>query len=288
MPKKIRKRQNKMSKKKNNTNNIIKYLNDLRSSLLQCIILIAIIFFLLYPFSDNIYNFIASPIINAIKDTNLIAIGVISPFLTPLKMTLILAIYIGMPFILYKIWAFVAPALYKHEKNLITPLIISSAILFYAGIFFSFYIVFPVVFEFLTIIGPSSVDFTPDISYYLSFIIKVSFAFGVAFEVPVATILLITFGVIDVSSLRKNRPYVIIAAFALGMILTPPDIISQILIAIPMWLLFELGLICSPLFKKIKVKKYKKTKKHPTWQDESHNAKMDEIEKDMNKKFINK
>jgi sec-independent protein translocase protein TatC len=141
-------------------------------------------------------------------------------------------------------------SLYKHEKQMILPLVISSTVLFYAGLLFSFYIVFPVIFGFLSSIGPSIVDFTPDIQYYLDFVLKVSFAFGVAFEVPIATILLIIFGVTTVEKLKKNRPYIVIGAFVLGMLLTPPDIISQTLIAVPMWLLFEAGLIFAPMFKR--------------------------------------
>ena len=160
-----------MSKnKKQEKNSIVKYLTDLRKTLLHCIILIAILFIAIFPFADNIYNFIATPIIAVIENSSLIAISVISPFLTPLKMALILSIYLAMPFILYKIWIFIAPALYKHEKRLILPLIISSTILFYAGIFFSFYIVFPVIFDFLAMVGPSSVNFAPDIQYYFNFI----------------------------------------------------------------------------------------------------------------------
>jgi len=187
------------------------------------------------------------------EGSNIIAIGVISPFLTPLKMALIFAVYLAMPYLLYQIWSFIAPALYKHEKQMIVPLIVSSTILFYAGILFSFYVVFPVIFGFLSIVGPSIVDFTPDIQYYLDFVLKVSFAFGIAFEVPIATILLIMFNITTVEKLKNNRPYVIIGAFILGMLLTPPDIISQVLIAIPMWLLFEAGLIFAPMFKRKEV-----------------------------------
>jgi len=228
----------------------IQHLVELRDKLLRSVVAILIIFIGIFPFANEVYSFIAAPIVGVLPtDTNIIAIGVISPFLTPLKMALIFAVYLAMPYLLYQLWSFIAPALYKHEKQLVIPLVVSSTILFYAGLLFSFYIVFPVIFGFLASIGPSIVDFTPDIQYYLDFVLKVSFAFGVAFEVPIATILLIMFGVTTVETLRKNRPYVIIGAFALGMILTPPDVISQTLIAIPMWLLFEAGLILAPLIK---------------------------------------
>jgi len=232
----------------------VQHLVELRDKLLHSVIAILIIFVPLFFFKDDIYTFIAAPIMDVLPEgSNIIAIGVISPFLTPLKMALIFAVYLAMPYLLYQIWSFIAPALYKHEKQMIVPLIVSSTILFYAGILFSFYVVFPVIFGFLSIVGPSIVDFTPDIQYYLDFVLKVSFAFGIAFEVPIATILLIMFNITTVEKLKNNRPYVIIGAFILGMLLTPPDIISQVLIAIPMWLLFEAGLIFAPMFKRKEV-----------------------------------
>ena len=265
---------------------IVKHLVELRSTLLRSVIAIVIFFLVLFPFADDIYTFIAAPIVQAIPGSNLIAIGVISPFLTPLKMSLILAIYIAMPYLLYQLWMFAAPALYRHEKKLILPLVISSTILFYTGLLFSFYVVFPVIFNFLSSVGPSSVDFAPDIQYYLDFILKVSFAFGVAFEVPIATILLIMFGVTTAERLKKNRAYIIIGSFALGMILTPPDIISQFLIAIPMWLLFEAGLFCSSFFR-VRIKNTtpiidNSETEANDWTDKAHNTMMDEIESEMN------
>jgi len=267
---------------------IVQHLIELRSALLRSVIAIVILFAILFPFADDIYTFIAAPIVQAIPGSNLIAIGVISPFLTPLKMSLILAIYIAMPYLLYQLWSFTAPALYRHEKKLVMPLVISSTILFYIGLLFSFYIVFPVIFTFLSNVGPASVDFAPDIQYYLDFILKVSFAFGVAFEVPIATILMITFGATTAERLKKNRAYVIIGSFALGMILTPPDVISQVLIAIPIWLLFELGLFFSSFFKVREAAKQSKNEKSEIqktdWADKAHNAMMDEVESEMNKK----
>jgi sec-independent protein translocase protein TatC len=267
---------------------IVQHLVELRSALLRSIIAIALFFAVLFPFSEDIYSFIAAPILAVIPGSNLIAIGVISPFLTPLKMSLILAIYLALPYLLFKIWQFIAPALYKHEKKLVLPLVISSTVLFYAGLLFAFYIVFPVIFNFLSSVGPTSVEFAPDIQYYLNFILKVSFAFGVAFEVPVATILLIMFNVTTVSQLKKNRPYIIIGAFVIGMVLTPPDVISQILIAIPIWLLFEVGLMFAPMFKVRKNDKNLKDDQPTTnssdWSDEAHNTMMDKIESEMNNK----
>lgn len=266
---------------------IVEHLVELRSALLRSVIAIVIFFLVLFPFADDIYTFIAAPIVQAIPGSNLIAIGVISPFLTPLKMSLFLAIYIAMPYLLYQLWSFTAPALYRKEKKLILPLVISSTMLFYIGLLFSFYIVFPVIFTFLSSVGPESVDFAPDIQYYLDFILKVSFAFGVAFEVPIATILLIMFGATTAERLKKNRAYIIIGSFALGMILTPPDVISQILIAIPIWLLFEVGLFFAPFFKVRETVKQSNNKKSETqkndWTDEAHNTMMDEVESEMNK-----
>ena len=262
---------------------LVQHLIELRRSLLRSVIAITIFFVVLFPFADEIYNFIADPIVQAIPGSNLIAIGVISPFLTPLKMSLILAIYIAMPYLLYQLWMFVAPALYRHEKRLVLPLVVSSTLLFYAGIVFSFYIVFPVIFGFLAGVGPDSVNFAPDIQYYLDFILKVSFAFGVAFEVPVVTILLIIFGVTTPQKLKKNRSYIIIGSFVIGMILTPPDVISQFLIAIPIWLLFEGGLIFSSFFKvRENGKQRSSNSSENDWTSKSHNDMMDKVEQEMN------
>ena len=276
----------------------IQHLVELRDKLLHSVVAILLIFVGIFPFANEVYGFIAAPIINVLPaDTNIIAIGVISPFLTPLKMALIFAVYAAMPYLLFQIWSFVAPALYKHERQMILPLVISSTILFYAGLLFSFYVVFPVIFGFLSSIGPSIVDFTPDIQYYLDFVLKVSFAFGVAFEVPIATILLIMFGVTTVEKLKNNRPYVIIGAFVLGMLLTPPDIISQVLIAIPMWLLFEAGLFFAPLFKKQDQtqptnddptkpptdSKREKSADDEDWDDGELGAEMDKIDEEFKK-----
>lgn len=243
----------------------VQHLVELRNILLHSVIAILVIFVSIFPFANEVYAFIAAPIIGVLpQGANIIAIGVISPFLTPLKMALIIAVYVAMPYLLYQIWSFIAPALYKHERQMILPLVISSTLLFYTGLLFSFYIVFPVIFGFLSSIGPSVVDFTPDIQHYLDFVLKVSFAFGVAFEVPIATILMIMFNMTTIEKLKKNRPYIVIGAFVVGMLLTPPDIISQTLIAIPMWLLFEAGLIFAPMFKS---QKKKQTAEQPTDDD---------------------
>ncbi len=272
------------SQRKKEEMTFVQHLVELRDKLLHSVLAILLVFVGIFPFANEVYGFIAAPIINVLPaDTNIIAIGVISPFLTPLKMALIFAVYVAMPYLLFQIWSFVAPALYKHEKQMIIPLVISSTILFYAGLLFSFYIVFPVIFGFLSGVGPSIVDFTPDIQYYLDFVLKVSFAFGVAFEVPIATILLIMFNVTTIEKLKNNRPYVIIGAFVLGMLLTPPDIISQVLIAIPMWLLFEAGLFFAPLFKRQEKSIDDNDPTEPTSNSDKMEAEMDKIDAEMKK-----
>ena len=175
----------------------------------------------------------------------MIAIDVASPFLTPFKLVLMLSVFLGMPYILYQIWGFVAPGLYKHEKRLAAPLLASSIILFYCGILFAFYVVFPLVFGFFTSIGPEIVSISTDIGRYLDFVISLFFGFGLAFEVPIATIILVAMGITTPKKLAAKRPFVIVGAFIVGMLLTPPDVISQVLLAVPMWLLFESGLIAS-------------------------------------------
>lgn len=260
----------------------IEHLLELRDRLVRSIMIIAIIFAIIFPFSNEVYEFVALPILQVLpKDAGLIAIGVISPFLTPLKMSLIFAVYLAMPFLLHQIWSYIAPALYKHEKKMAVPLLVSSTVLFYCGLAFSYYVVMPVVFGFLTSIGPKVVSVTPDIQFYLDFVLKMSFAFGVAFEVPIATILLLIGGVTTVEKLSKQRPYIVIIAFVVGMLLTPPDVISQILIAIPMWLLFEGGLLVYRfLIPKSKITNNDDLEEND---DDINDDDFDEIEKEFNK-----
>jgi sec-independent protein translocase protein TatC len=265
----------------------VTHLIELRDKLIRIVIAILVVFIALFPFANDIYTIIANPIIASMpSNSGMIAIGVISPFLTPLKLALIVAVYITMPYLLYQIWSFVAPGLYRDEKRLIAPLVISSTLLFYAGIVFAFFVVFPLAFDFLANIGPSVINFSPDIQHYLDFVLKVSFAFGVAFEVPIATILLIMFGATTPEKLKKNRPYIVIGAFVVGMLLTPPDIISQTLIAIPMLILFELGLLFAPLFTKRKKEVGKQYEKESEKESEGENelydspADLDDIDDD--------
>ncbi len=228
---------------------LLSHLIELRSRLLKAIIFVLLVFGGLASYSNQIYNLVAKPLIAQLPATSsMVATGVTSPFLTPFKLTLVAAIFISMPVVLYQLWAFVAPGLYKHEKLLALPLVIFSILLFYAGVAFAYYVVFPLVFAFLSAAAPEGVAVIPDITAYLDFVLTIFFAFGIAFQVPIATILVVATGLISRKDLSKMRSYVIVAAFVIGMFLTPPDVISQTLLAIPIWLLFELGLLFSWLF----------------------------------------
>ena len=224
----------------------ISHLIELRVRLLRCIFFVLVIFSILFYFANDIYSFLAAPLLDQLtSNSSMIATEVAAPFLAPLKLTLFVALFLAMPFLLYQVWAFVAPGLYKNEQRFALPLFVSSIFLFYLGIAFAYFIVFPLLFGFLTTIAPEGVTVMTDISRYLDFVLKLFLAFGLAFEVPVATILFVWAGFTTVESLKKSRPYIIVCAFVLGMLLTPPDIISQVLLAVPIWFLFELGLLLS-------------------------------------------
>lgn len=225
---------------------LVQHLIELRSCLLKALAAVMAVFFTLFAFglSNDIYEFVASPLQKFLPDnSSMIATDVASPFLTPFKLTLFTSVLVAVPYILYQLWSFVAPALYQKEKKLALPLFVSSVLLFYGGMVFAYYVVFPLVFGFFTSVGPQSVSVMTDISKYLNFVMKLFFAFGLAFEIPVATVLLVAAGIVSPDGLSQKRPYVIVACFVVGMFLTPPDVISQLLLAVPMWLLFELGLI---------------------------------------------
>ncbi|HHJ39358.1 MAG: twin-arginine protein translocation system subunit TatC [Methylothermaceae bacteria B42] len=229
----------------------IAHLIELRSRLLKIIAVVLLVFLGLAPFANEIYTYLAGPLLKHLPEqSSMIAIDVASPFLTPFKLALVVAIFATMPFTLYQIWAFIAPGLYRHEKRLMLPLLIASTCLFYLGAAFAYFVVLPLVFRFMTAAAPQGVAVMTDISRYLDFILTLFFAFGVAFEVPIATILLIWSGITTRQALARKRPYVIVAAFVIGMVLTPPDVISQTLLALPMWLLYELGLLFSFPFAK--------------------------------------
>ena len=227
------------------------HLLELRNRLLRSILGVLIIFCCLVYFAQDIYQYVAQPLLATMPEgSQMIATDVASPFFAPFKLTLVLSLFIAMPFVLYQIWSFVAPGLYSNEKRLIVPLMIGSTLLFYSGITFAYFIVFPVVFAFFASVAPEGVVIATDISSYLDFILKLFFAFGAAFEIPIAIILLCWSGVPTPDSLREKRAYVVVGAFVIGMLLTPPDIISQTMLAIPMLLLFEVGIIIASFYHK--------------------------------------
>jgi len=224
----------------------LSHLFELRDRLLRITLVVMVIFLGLFSFANDLYHLLAQPLLAHLPEgSSMIATEVASPFLTPFKLALVASIFMAMPFILYQAWAFIAPGLYKHEKQLAFPLLFSSIVLFYAGMVFAYYVVFPLVFGFLTSSAPEGVAVMTDISKYLDFVLKLFFAFGVAFEVPIATILLVLAGITTPDELVAKRSYIIVAAFVVGMLLTPPDVISQTLLAVPMWMLFEVGVFFS-------------------------------------------
>jgi sec-independent protein translocase protein TatC len=229
----------------------ISHLIELRDRLVKASIGIAVVcaVLMIWPGPSQIYDFIARPMLAALPaGSKMIATGVISPFLVPMKVTLVLAFILALPWVLYQLWAFIAPGLYTHEKRLIAPLVISSSLLFMAGVSFCYFFVFGRVFKFISDFSPSSIAVTPDIENYLDFVMSMCLAFGATFEVPVVVVILVRMGIVSVAKLKEVRPYVIVGAFVIAAIVTPPDIVSQFALALPMWLLFELGLLVAPVF----------------------------------------
>ncbi len=225
---------------------LLSHLLELRTRLLRMIAGILLVFLVLSPFSNQIYTALAGPLLKHLPaQSSMIAIDVISPFLAPMKLSLVLALFIAMPWVLYQAWAFIAPGLYQSEKRLAMPILVSSTALFYCGMAFAYYIIMPLFFAFITSTAPQGVAVMTDITHYLDFVLTLFFAFGVAFEVPIATIILVITGVTTPEALTTKRPYIIVGAFIIGMVLTPPDVISQTLLAVPIWLLFEAGVFCS-------------------------------------------
>jgi len=227
---------------------LLSHLMELRNRLLKMVITVLLLFVCLVPFADTLFTLVAEPLMARLPEgTSMIATQVASPFLTPFKLSLAIAVFLAMPMLLYQGWAFVAPGLYKHERRLVLPLMVSSIVLFYAGVAFAYYVVFPLMFAFFTAVAPSGVAVMTDISAYLDFVLALFFAFGFAFEVPVATVLAVWAGFTTPAKLGQKRPYVLLGAFVLGMLLTPPDIISQTLLAVPVYILFEAGIIMARL-----------------------------------------
>ena len=220
------------------------HLIELRNRLLKAVVLVVLFFACMFPFANDLYLYLSDPLRSLLPEgSTMIATQVASPFLAPFKLTMVLALFLGMPFILHQAWSFIAPGLYKKEKRLAFPLLGSSIVLFYLGIAFAYYIVFPLIFGFFTATVPEDIKVMTDISAYLDFVLKLFFAFGIVFEIPIATILLIWSGATTPDALAKKRAYVLVSCFVIGMLITPPDVISQTLLAVPMWLLFEVGIL---------------------------------------------
>ena len=230
----------------------ISHLVELRNRVVRASIAVVLVFLCLMPWASQIYDLLAYPMMIALPaGSKMIATGVITPFLIPVKVTLLVAFILALPWVLYQMWAFVAPGLYSHEKKLIAPLVISSSLLFVAGVAFCYFLVFGVVFRFVNNFAPKSISVAPDIDSYFGFVMTMFIAFGLTFEVPIVVIVLVRMGIVSVEKLRQIRPYVIVGAFVLAAVVTPPDIMSQLLLAVPLCILFELGLLVAPLFVKL-------------------------------------
>jgi sec-independent protein translocase protein TatC len=227
---------------------LVEHLTELRDRLIKAVGALLIVFLSLIYFASDIYNFVAQPLMIALAGSStMISTDVAATFLTPLKLTFFVSLFITMPFSLYQIWAFIAPALYRKEKRLAKPIFVSSVLLFYAGIAFAYYVVLPPIFIFFKLITPEGVALMPDITTFLGLVLKLFFAFGLAFEIPVVTVILVTTGFISPEGLSQKRPYVIVACFVIAMLMTPPDVFSQAMLAFPMWGLFEIGIFFGKL-----------------------------------------
>lgn len=230
---------------------LLAHLNELRSRLLRAIVVVIAVFAVLAPFANDLFSLVAKPLLERLPEgTGMIATQVTTPFLTPFKLAFVAAIFAAMPYLLYQVWAFIAPGLYKQEKRLFAPLLFTSVLLFYAGVAFAYFVVFPVFFLFMTAVVPEGVAMMTDISAYLDFVLTLFFAFGLAFEVPIATVLMVWAGVTTPGALAEKRAYVLLGCFVVAMFLTPPDVFSQSLLAVPMYLLYEIGIVMSRTFVK--------------------------------------
>jgi len=229
---------------------LITHLTELRDKLLRALLAVLLFFICLFPFANDIYAFVSEPLRAILPaGASMIATEVTSPFFTPFKLALVAAIFLAMPYVLYQAWSFIAPGMYRHEKRLAIPLLASSILLFYAGVAFAYFVAFPLIFGFFTSVAPQDITIMTDINSYLNFVLKLFFAFGLAFEIPIAVILMIWAGITTPEALANKRRYVIVGCFIVGMLLTPPDVFSQVLLAVPMWLLFEAGVFFGRLIK---------------------------------------
>lgn len=233
----------------------IAHLVELRSRLMKAVVAVLLVFVCLFPWASKLYTLLAEPLLSKLpKGGQMIATDVTTPFFVPLKVALMAAFLIALPYILYQIWRFVAPGLYEHEKRLVWPLIIASTILFFCGMAFAYFVVFPIVFGFITASAPTGVAVMTDIDKYLSFVLTMFMAFGMTFQVPVAVVLLVRMGFVTVKKLREIRPYMVVGAFVVGAIFTPPDVVSQSMLALPLWLLYEAGIVVAAWIGRKKVK----------------------------------
>ena len=228
---------------------LVAHLTELRDRLLKCVLAVLVIFIGLFYFANDIYTLVSEPLRQFLpNEGTMIATEVASPFLTPFKLTMVASVFLAIPYLLHQIWGFIAPGMYKHERRVAIPLLVSSVVLFYAGLSFAYFVVFPLVFGFFTSVAPEGVTVMTDINSYLDFVLKLFFAFGIAFEIPVAIMLLCWSGATTTKSLKEKRPYIVVGVFVVAMFLTPPDVLSQTLLALPMLLLFELGLILAAFY----------------------------------------
>jgi sec-independent protein translocase protein TatC len=228
---------------------LVDHLVELRNRILRCVVVLLLVFVSLIYFANDIYAFVARPLVSVLPEaSSMIAIDPTSPFFAPFKLTFYTSLFLTAPYLLYQLWAFIAPGLYRDEKHLAIPLFISSVVLFYAGMAFAYYVLFGIIFNFFVSVAPADISVAPDITSYLNFVLKIFFAFGFAFEIPIAVFLFIWAGLIEPDDLASKRPYVVVGCFVIAMLLTPPDPFTQSLLALPMWALFELGIIAGRIF----------------------------------------
>lgn len=257
----------------------ISHLIELRDRLLRAIIAVVVVFVCLFPFSKDLYTLIAQPLLASLpKGGQMIATDVVGVFFVPVKVTMLAAFLVALPYVMFQIWSFVAPGLYAHEKKMIIPLVVASTLLFLAGMSFAYFLVFPVVFSAMTAFTPEGVSWMTDINKYLDFVLTMFVAFGVTFEVPVAVVLLARFGVVSIAQLKEARPYVIVGAFVIGAIFTPPDVVSQLMLAIPLWLLYELGVVIAAMMPKSEEEAQPSTSDYRPLSDEEMERELDGIE----------
>jgi sec-independent protein translocase protein TatC len=266
----------------------VQHLLELRDRLLKMILEIVVIMLVLMPFASDLFTLFSEPLQELLLEktgNKMIATNPVAPFFIPFKLTLVLSIFLAMPYIFYHLWGFIAPGLYQHEKSMIFPLLVTSSLLFYLGMLFAHYVVLPLVFGFMIYVTPPGVDMMTDISLYLDFVLKLFFAFGLAFQVPIVTIVLIWMDIVTPESLAQKRAYIIVAAFVVGMLMTPPDMISQTLLAVPIWLLFEIGLFWGRVVQSRKAKSEAAGDKenYPAISQEEMDSEIDRIEDDSKK-----